>query len=186
MKPEVFYREEKVCFGAVLDDSFVKAVDEMRKRLGWQTHQLNHILACMAFETGGKFSPSIKNLAGSGATGLIQFMPRTAKGLGTTVNQLSEMTAIEQLKYVEKYFKPYAKRITTLPDMYMAILMPKYVGKPSSTVMFNTGTTAYRQNSGLDQNKDGKITKREASRKVREYLKKGMSSSYSATHYLKV
>lgn len=41
-------------------------------------------MAAMAFESGETFSPSIKNAAGSGAVGLIQFMPSTAKALGTS------------------------------------------------------------------------------------------------------
>ena len=41
------------------------------------------LLACMAFESGMSFCSSIRNAA-SGATGLIQFMPSTARGLGTT------------------------------------------------------------------------------------------------------
>jgi hypothetical protein len=38
----------------------------------------NFLMACMAFESAGTFSSSIKNGAGSGAVGLIQFMPSTA------------------------------------------------------------------------------------------------------------
>jgi hypothetical protein len=58
-------------------------------------------MAAMAFETGETFSPSIKNKA-SGATGLIQFMRSTAKGSGTTTAALAEMTAVDQLDFVEK------------------------------------------------------------------------------------
>ena len=38
----------------------------------------NFLMAIMSFETGATFDPKIKNAAGSGATGLIQFMPTTA------------------------------------------------------------------------------------------------------------
>ena len=37
------------------------------------------LMAVMSFETGGTFNPNIRNAAGSGATGLIQFMPSTAR-----------------------------------------------------------------------------------------------------------
>jgi soluble lytic murein transglycosylase-like protein len=37
-------------------------------------------MACMAWESGRSFRPDVKNMAGSGATGLIQFMPTTAAG----------------------------------------------------------------------------------------------------------
>jgi hypothetical protein len=59
----------------------------------------------MAFETGGTFSPSQKNAAGSSVIGLIQFMSTTAKNLGTSTSELAKMTAVEQLNYVEKYLK---------------------------------------------------------------------------------
>jgi len=105
---------------------------------------------------------------------LIQFMPATARDLGTTTDVLAKMTAVQQLDYVEKYFRPYYKRINSLSDMYMAILLPKYVGQPDDAVLFSGGT-AYRQNAGLDANKDGKITKAEASAKVRAKWEKGLT-----------
>ena len=86
-------------------------------------------MAAMAFETGrDKFSASSVNRI-SGATGLIQFMPSTAIGLGTTTAALAAMTAEDQLEYVERYFKPYRNRLNTLEDLYMAILWPIAVGK---------------------------------------------------------
>jgi len=48
----------------------------------------------------------------------------------------------------------------------MAVLFPKAMDKPGSYVLFKKGTKAYTQNSGLDSNGDGKVTKREASRRV--------------------
>ena len=43
------------------------------------------------------------NAAGSGATGLIQFMPNTAEGLGTSTGELAGMSRARQMHYVEKY-----------------------------------------------------------------------------------
>ena len=50
-----------------------------------------------------------------------------------------------------------------LDDVYIAIFMPSAEGKSNDTVLIvrNTGSTAYRQNKGLDTNSDGKITKGE-------------------------
>src|SRR3990167_3056635 len=62
--------------------------------------------SCMAFETNRTFDPGQCNAAGSGAIGLIQFMPSTAHLLGTTTEQLAQMTAVEQLAYVRRYFEP--------------------------------------------------------------------------------
>ena len=137
---------------------------------------VDYLTACIAWESGRSFKPDIKNMAGSGATGLIQFMPSTARALGTTTQQLAEMTAEEQLFYVHKYFQPYRGRIKTLEDVYMAILWPIAIGKPDDYVLFDRATrpTTYRQNAGLDYNKDGKITKWEATAKVRAAFAQGL------------
>jgi hypothetical protein len=139
---------------------------------------VDHLMAAMAFESGESFSPAIKNSAGSGATGLIQFMPSTATGLGTTTKKLSKMSAVEQLDYVQKYFKPYKGKCKTLSDVYMAILWPAAVGKPEAYVLFDKTTqpTAYSQNAGLDADKNGKITKKEAAAKVQSKLTKGLKT----------
>jgi lysozyme family protein len=140
---------------------------------------VNHLMAAMAFESGESFSPAIKNAAGSGATGLIQFMPSTATGLGTTTADLAKMTAVQQLDYVEKYFKPYKGKCTTLSDVYMAILLPSAIGKPDTHVLFDKETkpVAYEQNKGLDTDSDGKITKLEASSLVLDKLDKGLKDT---------
>lgn len=150
-----------------------------RDRVFWIESQLgvsaDHLMAAMAFESGETFSPSVRNAAGSGATGLIQFMPATAKSLGTTVENLSAMTAEDQLNFVYKYFLPYKGRLKTLADVYMAILWPRAVGKPDSHILWTKAAapTTYRQNSGLDADKNGAITKAEAAGKVNAKLIKG-------------
>lgn len=138
--------------------------------------QADWLMTCIAFETGKSFKPDIKNMAGSGATGLIQFMPSTAKALGTSVDALSAMTAEQQLEYVRKYFAPYKGRLDTLEDVYMAILWPKAVGKPEDYILFDRGNmpTTYRQNAGLDLNRDGVVTKWEATAKVRSLYYRGL------------
>jgi hypothetical protein len=136
------------------------------------------LMACMAFETGQAFTASVLNAAGSGAVGLIQFMPSTAQALGTTTKQLSAMSAIAQLDYVEKYFLPQRGKLKTLADVYMTILWPAAVGKPGSFVLFDRNDAKrpklYVQNAGLDYNKDGKITKDEATLRVTKTLDLGL------------
>lgn len=168
----------KLAWGLKVSEEFRTRVFGICSKLGWQPEQGSDLMSCMAWEAAETFSPSIKNAAGSGATGLIQFMPSTARGLNTTVELLARMTAVQQLDYVERYFTPYYSRIHTLSDMYMAILMPKYVGKPEDSVLFTDGTIAYRQNGGLDSNNDRKITKAEAAGKVAQKLQKGLLPAY--------
>lgn len=123
------------------------------------------ILQCMSFETGGTFSPKVKNKAGSKATGLIQFMPSTARQLNTSTRKLSKMSQIKQLQYVYKYLKPFRGRLHSLADCYMAIFCPRGVGKNDRYVLYSKGKP-YRQNRGLDRNRDRRITKNEAAQKV--------------------
>lgn len=155
-----------------------KVSPTFRDRVRWIGEDLgfdpNLLMDCMAFESAETFRADIKNAAGSGATGLIQFMPATARGLGTTVEDLARMAPEDQLNFVWKYFAPYKGKLATLDDVYMAILWPKAVGKASSYVLFQgPSTTSYRQNAGLDVNKDSKVTKAEAAAKVREKSTRG-------------
>ena len=133
------------------------------------------LMDCMAWESAETFSPAIKNLAGSGATGLIQFMPKTAISLGTTTTALARMTAEDQLNFVYKYFRPFKGRLKNLGDVYMAILWPDGVGKPDSYVLWEKGQrpTTYRQNAGLDVNRDERITRAECLVKIREKAARG-------------
>ena len=146
------------------DPQFAEAVVGLAFDLGTDPEAL---MAVMEFESG--FSTTIRNAAGSGATGLIQFMPSTARSLGTTTDELAKMSRAEQMVYVGKYFKQFGDRLRggSIDDVYMTVLYPAAVGKPDSYVLFSSPSTAYNQNSGLDSNGDGTITKYEAAAKVR-------------------
>ncbi|MED9962193.1 MAG: transglycosylase SLT domain-containing protein [Bacteroidales bacterium] len=97
----------------------------------------------------------------SGATGLIQFMPSTAQGLGTSTTALKNMSNIEQLDYVYKYYRPYVTKLNSYPDLYLATFFPKALSKSDDYVMQTSSlsaSTIARQNPAIDLNKDGKIT----------------------------
>lgn len=146
--------------------------EKVRATAGVLGVEADWLMACMAFETGETFRADIRNAAGSGAVGLIQFMPSTAHRLGTTPEALALLTPEAQLNYVELYFLPLRGKLHSLEDCYMAILWPRAVGKPEDYVLFvaDAGARAYYQNRGLDLNADGKITKAEACAKVRKKL----------------
>lgn len=155
--------------------AFKQKVVEIARRLSCDP---NHLMAVMAFETGGTFLPDKKNAAGSGAIGLIQFIPPTAVGLGTTTAKLAVMSAFDQLDFVEKHFRSIvgSRPLPTLEDVYMVVLLPVAVGKPDSFPLFKAPSKAYSQNAGLDINKDGLITKAEAAKKVHDMLLRGMAA----------
>ena len=143
---------------------FKQKVDAIEQRLKMEPGSL---MSVIRFETGGSFDPAVRNRAGSGATGLLQFMPSTAKSLGTSTDALAQMSAEDQLEYVERYLSPYKGKMGTLKDAYMAVLYPKAIGKPEFYPLFTQGTTAYRQNAGLDRDKKGVVTVGDAVAKVR-------------------
>lgn len=138
-----------------LTPTFRTQVQQVARRLRMDPQ---HLLTVMSFETGGTFDPAVKNRAGSGATGLIQFMPSTAKSLGTSTEALAGMTPEQQLDYVERYLKPYAGRMRTQQDAYLAVLNPSAMGKPASHVLFTQGTRAYELNKALDKEGKGQVT----------------------------
>lgn len=159
-------------------EAFQSKVVDIADDLGADPRDL---MAVMRFETGGTLNPAEKNRAGSGATGLIQFMPSTAKELTgaeskeAAIKLMESMSPVEQLDYVQKYLAPFKGRLNSLEDVYMAVLWPKAVGKDPDYALFERGTKAYWQNRGLDLNKDGVITKAEATSKVRSFNdRKGM------------
>ena len=160
---------------AVKDDLlFQQKVKELAAKYNISVQDL---YAVMSFESAGTFDPAQKNFKNSGATGLIQFMPETAKGLGTTTEELAGMSRTEQLVYVDKYFSNKGIEGGNLDDLYMAILFPVAVGKPDDFVLFGKGAIegyrgiAYDQNIVLDANGDGSITKAEAASSVRKHFK---------------
>ena len=156
------------------DKEFQAGVTALAKKYDLDEDDL---YAVMSFETAGTFDPAQKNMAGSEATGLIQFTPETAKGLGTTTAELARMSRTEQLKYVDKFLANKGIQGGNLDDLYMAIIFPAAVGKPDDFVLFGRGaragygpgSRAYSQNRGLDLNNDGSVTKAEAASEARKH-----------------
>lgn len=175
-------RPSKIAWGKKVDDRFLNRVIAIADALDLPRGDgPSDLMSCMAWESGESFSPSIRNGAGSGATGLIQFMPATAKSLGTTTDKLAKMTAYDQLEYVYRYFRPYRGRLHNLGDIYMAILWPAGVGKSDNWVLWDSKSrpTTYRQNIGLDVNKDGVITRGECLFKVQEKKTRGLTTTWA-------
>ena len=172
--------EVGIAWGAVTaakhGGAFNAKVREIARRLACDP---SHLMAVMAFETGESFAPDTPNKAGSGAIGLIQFMPATATDLGTSSAQLSAMSAIDQLDFVEKHIarQVHGRPLPSLPDLYMTVLLPSAIGKPDAHPLFRKPSKAYDQNKGLDRDKDGVITKAEAADRVQKMLLKGLKAA---------
>jgi hypothetical protein len=105
-------------------------VEEIANYLGVKPSDIYIIIGA---ETAGTFDSTIVNRQ-SGATGLIQFMPSTARGLGTTTEQLRNMSPVEQLEYVKRYYAPYRGRTKNVYDLYAVTFFPAALGKSDSYV----------------------------------------------------
>ena len=146
---------------------FVKKVTEIAEYLGVKPDWLAFL---MWFETAHTLDHTIQNSIG--ATGLIQFMPRTAIGLGTTTTQLKAMSNVDQLDYVKKYLAPKRGQYKDWVDLYCMIFWPLAVGQPDSYVIASDKVA--EQNPIFDINKDKDITKAE----IRQALTKQIPKKY--------
>ncbi len=124
----------------------------------------NWLMAIINFESAGTFSPSITNSLGY--TGLIQFGTAAANQIGTTTTALRGMTAVQQLDYVEKYYKSWYKILKiSVPesyvDTYLITFFPAAVNKGLDFVIKSNGISAAalaRANPIFDINKDKQVT----------------------------
>ena len=148
---------------------FLRQVEGVAQRVGAKPEEL---MGVMSLETMGTFRPSVAN-PDTHATGLIQFMPRTAQGLGTSIGELSRMTPAEQLPWVEKYLSQpaYRGRVGTLEGLYSAVL-PGHIMGPDE-VMFRPGSAAYNANKWLDTDGQNGISVQEAVQQVRIRMGQG-------------
>lgn len=117
-----------------------------------------------------KFDAGVANYKGSGATGLIQWMPNTAKDFGITTAELKTMTHVEQLEYVYKYLDRMRRsygEYNSLTELYLAILYPVAIKQDYCYALYEHPSRAYKQNSGLDENKDKQVTKSDIDKRMK-------------------
>lgn len=150
-------------------EAFRAELVRVADRLGCDPSDL---AAIISFESGRTFSPSVRNRS-SGAVGLIQFTKSGIAGLGTTLESLANMSAVEQLAWVEKYFRARPKA-RNLGDLYMAVLWPSAVYKPDSFVLMTKESPAYKPNApALDPQGLGYVTRAMALSPVRSVRNSG-------------
>lgn len=117
-----------------------------------------------------KINPKAINSNG-GASGLIQFMPSTAKWLGTNIDNIRRMTGLEQLDLVYKYFERYKGKIHSVEDLYMITFYPAALGKDDDDNI--GGKKVADANKVIDLDKDGQITVGE----FKDYVKKDVPNT---------
>ncbi len=153
-------------------------IDELKKVTTVLGFPYEWLLAMMNSESG--INHKAYNPQG-GATGLIQFMPDTAKWLGTTTTALMNMSAIQQLVYVQKYFEGLGLvgKIKSPQDLYVATFYPYALSQPDSYIIGSEVSPARvlliaQVNKIFDINNNNAITKGEfkqfVSKKFKEIL----------------
>ncbi|WP_155992614.1 peptidoglycan-binding protein [Acidocella facilis] len=173
----------KVAWGAKVSSDFKVKLFRICKDLSLNP---DYLMTCMALESDRTFSPSVVNKS-SGATGLIQFMPQYSPStVGATTADLAKMSSVQQLDYVERYFRynishivPKKERnnIKRLVDVYLVILAPASVGKPDGAIVYAGGTGAYSGNAGsFDPNKTGNITVGGVAQGLQVFYKEGLEA----------
>lgn len=161
-------------------EAFEKKVIQMGKDLAVNPDALMFV---MNVETGGTFNPAIQNttypLSGGYATGLFQFTPQTAIGLGTTVEALKKMSNVEQLDYAYKMYKRYAGRMDDFADAYMVTFFPAALNWPADRKLETSTLPAAAvagSNPAFDLNKDKAITVGE----FRQWVQSKLPPGYKA------
>ncbi len=165
-----------LCWSRKVGTRFTEMVVEWVAKVGLPPQAADYLMAIMAFESAGTFDPAKKNMAGAEAYGLIQFMSAAAADLRVSLNTLKNMSQLDQLLYVFRYFemRMRAYKIKTLEDFYLAVFYPGAIGKSADTVIFESGTKGYLQNRGFDADKDGKLTVGEINVRIYQAYYDGM------------
>ena len=146
---------------------FSTRLKSIAKALGVST---SNLLRIMEFESG--MDPAATNKMGSGARGLIQFMPATAMEIwGISADQIATLSAYDQLLYVYGYYqKNNLPKGADLGDMYLTTIYPAAIklnlpdtfvvgkeGSPETKYKVNLGKF-YKQNPTFDTTGKKEIT----------------------------
>ncbi len=128
------------------------------------------LIAIFQLESG--ISPQTQNR--HGATGLIQWMPKTAKHMyKLEVNQIRKMSGLKQLDLVEIYFKKQGRN-NNIDDLYLSVLYPYAKNQPDNYIMGSQGGMHRAQNfakhnpfNGKENGKARLVTKADVLKKIR-------------------
>jgi hypothetical protein len=143
-----------------LSDQFFEDLVDMCGRLQCDPLDLLGVMMAESAVKAAARNPS------SDASGLIQFLPSTLAHLGWTGTTAAfrQLSADQQLRYVEAYFQPYVHyNLDTAARVYQVVFLPSSLtlGESFNTVIAQKdgiNPNVYDSNRGLDANFDGKIT----------------------------
>lgn len=152
-----------------LDDAFFAAFVAACERLGIDPLALIRVLY-----SESSVMASAHNIHGD-ASGILQAMPQTLLGLGWTRGHeaFRQLSAAEQVPYLERYYTPYAAHCRTDALCYVATFLPALLTRadelgPAFPLCGARGPLAwaYGANRGLDIDRDGVITVADLGRRL--------------------
>ena len=138
-----------------------KKVRKIAKEIGVESKQLYRLFYIECRGDINKVNPY------SRAVGLIQFLPNTAKFLGTDTLALQHMQVSEQLDYVRKYLRIQlvGRKINDFTDLYLVVFRPSAIGQSEDYVISEKGSIISNQNPAYRSN-DGRITVKNIKRAI--------------------
>jgi Transglycosylase SLT domain len=145
-------------------EAFEEKVREVSAKLEIQPEWLMSVMF-----SESRFDAQVLNRKGSGAVGLIQWMPATAAGMNTSTAALRQMDHVAQLDYVYKYLQNVRTKYgnyENLTELYLGILFPKAISGDQCFTLYANPSVQYKQNAGLDEDKDGRVTVSDIDRRM--------------------
>lgn len=184
---ELIYKEEetliKKAYYILKTNNKLKdsEVDKIQNKIQYICHELlrcHEIDLLIALYKESNFKIKIQN-RDTDATGIFQLMPMTLIDINTrypkyknlNIYQFKDMSVLEQLEVFESYIdmkrNMYIKRHGKFPrtlekdQVYLLIFTPDVMEYSLNKTIYQRGTKAYRQNKGLDVDKNGFITRKD-------------------------
>jgi hypothetical protein len=151
---------DRIAWRGEVDAAFEVVVTRISQEL---QPSVDFLMVAMACESAGTVNPSVLNAAGSGAVGLIQFMPSTARDLGTTTGaHLPRGRRLSTSPTSGSTSHPITAGCALWRMSTWQSSIPQRSAKGASHILFASGTTAYKQVAALDSNEDGSVAVGEA------------------------
>lgn len=132
------------------DPSFMSEIKKIAEKQGFPESELYRLI-----QGESAFNPKALNKS-SKAAGMFQFIPAVAEELGTTTDDILNMSPTQQLSLYDKYLDRWNYKGTVpLAVMHAA---PALANKSPDSVAYKKGSKAWEQNPGWRPKDGGDIT----------------------------
>ena len=138
--------------GNIADDAdFREAVKALAERRGISTDEIYSVI-----QGESSFNPRARNR--SGAAGLFQIMPESARELGVSTSEILNMSPARQVALYDRYLERWNYNSSNRLGIMQAA--PAFADRSPDDVIYAKGSKAWEQNPGWRELNDGPITVR--------------------------